>query len=146
MPGQCPRREGRSYTCLSNGKLERNIGECAGSGVLSHFPAERLGVELEFEQLAEGGDAEDKPDRLGLPRSSRLTEKEVQEGAGGHREPSPFFRPPILGVGRAALWGDLWGVPTMIFFGGVIPSTLIGTENVSDEDEIRTRGASSNHS
>src|SRR5713101_4813383 len=31
-PGQCPRREGRSYTCLSNGKLERNIGECAGSG------------------------------------------------------------------------------------------------------------------
>jgi hypothetical protein len=49
-PGQCPRREGRSYTWLSNGKLERNIGECAGSGVLSHFPAERLGVELEFEQ------------------------------------------------------------------------------------------------
>src|SRR5213080_206049 len=48
-PGQCPRREGRSYTCLSNGKLERNIGECAGSGVLSHSPAERL-VELEFEQ------------------------------------------------------------------------------------------------
>ncbi len=49
-PGQCPRREGRSYTCLSNGKLERNIGECAGSGVFSHTPAERLGVELEFEQ------------------------------------------------------------------------------------------------
>jgi hypothetical protein len=61
----------------------------------------------------EGSDAGDKPDRLRLPRSSRLTEKEVQEGAGGHRE--PFFRPPILGVGRAALWGDLWGVPTMIF-------------------------------
>ncbi len=49
-PEQCPRREGRSYTCLNNGKLERNIGECAGSGVLSHSPAERLGVELEFEE------------------------------------------------------------------------------------------------
>ena len=42
--------EGRSHTCLSNGKLERNIGECAGSGVLSQSPAERFGVELEFEQ------------------------------------------------------------------------------------------------
>jgi hypothetical protein len=41
--------EGRSHTCLSN-KLERNIGECAGSGVLSQSPAERLGGELEFEQ------------------------------------------------------------------------------------------------
>ena len=51
-PGQCPRREGRSYTCLSNGKLERNIGECAGSGGLSHSPAERLG-ELEFDSQAE---------------------------------------------------------------------------------------------
>jgi hypothetical protein len=29
--------------------LERNIGECAGSGVLSQSPAEKLGVELEFE-------------------------------------------------------------------------------------------------
>jgi len=54
VPGQCPPREGRSYTCLSNGKLERNIGECAGSGVLSHTPAERLGVELEFEQPSRG--------------------------------------------------------------------------------------------
>jgi hypothetical protein len=53
-PDSVPRREGRSYTCLSNGKLERNIGECAGSGVLSHFPAERLGVELEFEQPSRG--------------------------------------------------------------------------------------------
>src|SRR6266516_982600 len=51
-PGQCPRREGRSYTCLSNGKLERNFGECAGSGVLSHSPAERLG-ELAFGSQAE---------------------------------------------------------------------------------------------
>src|SRR6266566_7955732 len=50
--GPCPRREGRSYTCLSNGKLERNIGECAGSGGLSHSPAERLG-ELEFDCQAE---------------------------------------------------------------------------------------------
>ncbi len=50
VPGQCPPREGRSYTCLSNGKLEGNIGECAGRGVLSHSPAERRGVELEFEQ------------------------------------------------------------------------------------------------
>ena len=49
-PDSVPRPEGRSYTCLSNGKLKRNIGECAGSGVLSHSPAERLGVELEFEQ------------------------------------------------------------------------------------------------
>src|SRR5258708_34025066 len=34
-PGPWPRPERRSYTCLSNGKLERNIGECAGSGGLS---------------------------------------------------------------------------------------------------------------
>ncbi len=53
-PRRCPRREGRSYTCLSNGKLERNIGECAGSGGLSHSPAERLGVELEFKQPSRG--------------------------------------------------------------------------------------------
>ncbi len=45
----CP---GRPYTCLSNGKLERNIGECAGSGGLSHSPAERPG-ELEFDSQAE---------------------------------------------------------------------------------------------
>jgi hypothetical protein len=51
-PGQWPCREGRSYTCLSNGKLERNIGECAGSGGLSHSPAVRLG-ELEFDSQAE---------------------------------------------------------------------------------------------
>jgi hypothetical protein len=42
--------KGGPYTCLSNGKLKRNIGECAGSGVLSHTPVERFGVELEFEQ------------------------------------------------------------------------------------------------
>ncbi len=32
--------------------MERNIGECAGSGGLSHSPAERLG-ELEFDSQAE---------------------------------------------------------------------------------------------
>src|SRR2546425_4900021 len=40
-------------TCLSSGKLERNIGECAGSGGLSHSPAERL-CELEFDCVIRG--------------------------------------------------------------------------------------------
>jgi hypothetical protein len=47
VPDRVHVEKGGLYTCLSNGKLERNIGECAGSGDLSHSPAERLGVELE---------------------------------------------------------------------------------------------------
>jgi hypothetical protein len=47
-PGPRPQKGGLTQ-CLSNGKLARNIGECAGSGVLSQSPAEKLGVELEFE-------------------------------------------------------------------------------------------------
>ena len=73
-PGQCPRREGRSYTCLSNGKLERNIGECAGSGVLSHSPAERLDVEPEFEQksrVIERIGANGGNDRVHYPAANR---------------------------------------------------------------------------
>jgi len=46
-------------------KLEGNIGECAGSGGLSHSPAERLG-ELEFDSQAESSNGSAQACRSGM--------------------------------------------------------------------------------
>jgi hypothetical protein len=70
--------------CLSNGKSERNIGECAGSGVLSHFPAERLGVELEFEQPSS------VIERLRTERADQTAA--VRLGRKGRKRDSGFWR------------------------------------------------------